>query len=150
MTNLQATGFTSQVGEVETVGTCVTYGFGWGSNKRNRHTVGQVCPTYPLSKAEFKGESNVNQLADKLAELSVDKEAVEQVRVFAAQEKHHGEITKAIIDKYAGVNEEENKNKNVYLCSVCGFEYVGDLDKESDDYICPICGCKKGVFKLQG
>ena len=100
-----------------------------------------------LSKAEFKGEGNVNQLADKLTELGVDKEAVAQVREFALQEKHHGEATKAIIEKYAGVKEEDNKNKNVYVCSVCGFEYVGDLDKESDDYICPICGCKKAVFK---
>ena len=104
-----------------------------------------------LSKAEYKGEGNVTQLADKLAELGVDKEAVEQVKIFAQQEKHHGEVTKAIIDKYApGVNIEENKDKKVYVCSICGFEYVGDLDKESDDYICPICGCKKGVFKKQG
>ena len=101
-----------------------------------------------LSKAEFKGEGNVNQLADKLAELGVDEEAVAQVREFALQEKHHGEATKAIIEKYAPkINEEQNKDKSVYVCSVCGFEYVGDLNKESDDYICPICGCKKGVFK---
>ncbi len=102
-----------------------------------------------LSKAEYKGEGNINQLADKLAELGVDKEAVEQVRIFAEQEKHHGEATKAIIDKYAPKEDEDNSGKPVYVCSVCGFEYVGDLDKESDDYICPICGCKKAVFKRQ-
>jgi rubrerythrin len=102
-----------------------------------------------LSKAEYKGEGNVNQLADKLAELGVDKEAVEQVRIFAEQEKHHGEATKAIIDKYAPKEDVDNSGKPVYVCSVCGFEYVGDLDKESDDYICPICGCKKAVFKRQ-
>ncbi len=102
-----------------------------------------------LSKAEYKGEDNINQLADRLAEIGVDNEAVEQVREFALQEKHHGEATKAIIDKYAPKEIEDNTGKPVYVCSVCGFEYVGDLDKESDDYICPICGCKKGVFKKQ-
>ncbi len=102
-----------------------------------------------LSKAEYKGEGNVNQLADKLAELGVDKEAVEQVREFALQEKHHGEVTKAIIEKYAGVNLEENKGQKVYVCKVCGFEYVGDLDSEPADYKCPICGMPKTVFEKQ-
>ena len=99
-----------------------------------------------LSKAEYKGEVNINQLADKLAESGVDKKAVEQVREFALQEKHHGEITKAIIEKYAP-KEEDNSDKPIYVCSVCGYEYAGDIESESDDYICPICGCKKGVFK---
>ena len=44
-----------------------------------------------LSKAEYKGEGNVNQIADKLEQLGIDKKAVEQVREFALQEKHHGE-----------------------------------------------------------
>ena len=46
-----------------------------------------------LSKAEYKGEKNINDLADKLAELGIDKKAVEQVKEFALQEKHHGEIS---------------------------------------------------------
>ena len=100
-----------------------------------------------LSKAEYKGELSINQLADKLVELGVDKEAIKQVRIFAEQEKHHGEVTKNIIEKYAPKYEEDASKKTVFVCSVCGFEYAGDLDKEPDDYICPICGCKKGVFK---
>lgn len=102
-----------------------------------------------LSKAEYKGETNINLLADKLASLGIDEKAVAQVREFALQEKHHGEVTKAIIDKYAPKETEDNSGKPVYVCSVCGFEYVGDLDNESDDYKCPICGCAKGVFKKQ-
>lgn len=100
-----------------------------------------------LSKAEFKGENNINQLADKLAELGVGEEAVAQVREFAVQEKHHGERTKAILDKYAGA-EVNNEGQKVYSCSVCGFEYVGDLDNEPDDYKCPVCNMPKAVFKL--
>ena len=102
-----------------------------------------------LSKAEYKGEGNVNQLADKLEQMGIDKKAVEQVREFAQQEKHHGEATKAIIEKYAPKVEEDNSDKSIYVCSVCGFEYVGDINSEPEDYICPICGCKKGVFKRQ-
>ncbi|MBQ6533802.1 MAG: hypothetical protein IJI37_01410 [Opitutales bacterium] len=100
-----------------------------------------------LSKAEFKGEGAINALADKLAELGVDKEAVEQVREFAAQEKHHGEATKAIIDKYAPKEDGQAYNKPVYACKVCGFEYVGDLDKEPDDFRCPICNMPKTAFE---
>jgi len=100
-----------------------------------------------LSKAEYKGEGNVNQLADKLASLGIDETAVEQVREFALQEKHHGEVTKAILDKYAPEEDENNSGKPIYVCAVCGFEYVGELDKEPADYKCPVCGCAKGVFK---
>jgi len=100
-----------------------------------------------LSKAESKGESNINALADKLAEVGIDKEAVEQVRILAAQEKHHGEVTKTVIEKYAP--KEETENKPVYVCKVCGFEYVGNLDSEPSDYKCPLCGCAKGVFEKQ-
>lgn len=102
-----------------------------------------------LSKAEDKGDGNINKLADKLAEIGVDKDAVEQVREFAQQEKHHGEVTKAIIEKYAPVEESTDENKPVYICKVCGFEYVGDLDNESADYKCPICGMPKTAFEKQ-
>ena len=42
---------------------------------------------------------------------------------------------------------EDNSNKSVYVCKVCGFEYVGDLDKEPDDYKCPICSMQKTAFE---
>ena len=100
-----------------------------------------------LSKAEFKGENNVNALADKLAELGIDKEAVEQVREFAIQEKHHGEVTKAIIDKYAPKDEDNLSDKQRYVCKVCGFEYIGDLENEPADYKCPICAMPKTAFE---
>ncbi len=101
-----------------------------------------------LSKAEFKGEDNVNQLAQKLDDLGL-KEAADTVREFAIQEKHHGEVTKSIIDKYAPKNEEDNTQKSVYVCAVCGFEYEGDITKEPEDYKCPVCQMPKTAFKLQ-
>ena len=101
-----------------------------------------------LSKAEYKGEGKLKKLADALRAKGLS-EAADSVEYFALQEKHHGIKTEDIYNKYAGVNIDENKSEKVYVCSVCGFEYEGDIDKEGDDYKCPICGCKKGVFKLQ-
>ena len=100
-----------------------------------------------LSKAEYKGEGNLKKLADALRSYGLS-EAADSVEYFALQEKHHGIKTEDIYNKYAGVNAEVNGSGKVYVCSVCGFEYEGELDNESDDYKCPICGCAKGVFKL--
>ena len=69
------------------------------------------------------------------------------MREFAIQEKHHGERTKAILDKYAGEYAEETNGQKVYSCSICGFEYVGDLNNEPNDYKCPVCNMPKAVFK---
>jgi len=97
-----------------------------------------------LSKAEFKGEDNVNQLAKKLENLGL-KDASKVVQEFALQEKHHGEVTKAILDKYS--HDEPDLSNLVYVCSVCGFEYSGDINSEAEDYKCPVCGMPKTVFK---
>ena len=101
-----------------------------------------------LSKAEFKGEGNLNKLADTLMEKGLN-EAAESVEYFALQEKHHGIKTEDIYNKYAPKEENKTEIKKVYVCSVCGFEYEGELENEPDDYKCPICGCAKGVFKQQ-
>ncbi|OOM78860.1 flavin reductase [Clostridium sp. BL-8] len=47
-------------------------------------------------------------------------------------------------------NPVENKAEK-YVCSICGYEYSGDIPFEElpDDYICPICGQPKSVFKKQ-
>ena len=99
-----------------------------------------------LSKAEYKGEGNINKLADALRTKGLS-EAADSIEYFALQEKHHGIKTDDIYNKYAP-KEEVAKPEKVYVCSVCGFEYEGELDNEPDDYKCPICGCAKGVFKL--
>ncbi|OYP57862.1 flavin reductase (DIM6/NTAB) family NADH-FMN oxidoreductase RutF [Lachnotalea glycerini] len=45
---------------------------------------------------------------------------------------------------------KENKTDK-YVCSICNYEYNGDIPFEDlpDDYICPICKQPKSVFKKQ-
>lgn len=38
--------------------------------------------------------------------------------------------------------EETSKSEQAYRCRICGYIYEGDLTKEPDTYLCPIC--KKG------
>lgn len=33
-----------------------------------------------------------------------------------------------------------------YVCSVCGYVYEGDINKEPDDFHCPVCGVDKTMF----
>jgi len=44
---------------------------------------------------------------------------------------------------------EEKKDKDVWVCTVCGYEYNGDVPFEElpDTYKCPICKQPKSVFK---
>ncbi len=34
-----------------------------------------------------------------------------------------------------------------YVCEVCGYIYEGDITKEPDDYVCPVCKQPKSSFK---
>ena len=99
-----------------------------------------------LSAAEFKGEETINKIAGALRAKGLS-EAADDVEYFALQEKHHGIKTQDMYDKYAPKNEAAPEK--VYVCSVCGFVYEGDLETEPADYKCPLCGCAKGVFKLK-
>lgn len=40
----------------------------------------------------------------------------------------------------------EPKNKTGYKCSICGYLYEGDIEKENDDFVCPVCKQNKKVF----
>lgn len=33
-----------------------------------------------------------------------------------------------------------------WVCDLCGYVYEGDLTKEPDNYVCPICGAGKSLF----
>jgi rubrerythrin len=40
----------------------------------------------------------------------------------------------------------EAPSNEVYVCSVCGYEYHGDITKEPETYVCPQCGFPKSAF----
>ena len=98
-----------------------------------------------LSKAEYCGEKAILGLSDKVKESGFT-EASEVLKTFAAQHRHHAEVTSELVEKYAPDDVKQNTKKR-YVCSICGFEYEGDMDSEPDDYTCPICGTPKSVFK---
>lgn len=101
-----------------------------------------------LMAAETNGEGMVKGLADKFRAAGL-AEAADEMEIFAKQEGHHGVILKKILEKHKPelLNVE---GKTIYVCGCCGYEYIGDLDSEPEDYVCPVCGQPKKVFKLKG
>ena len=97
-----------------------------------------------LQKAEAAGEASVMKMATRFREAGLD-EAAAEMEVFAAQEGHHGALLQEILDKYG--KNADTTGKKVYVCAVCGYEHVGDLDTEPEDFVCPVCGQPKKVFK---
>jgi rubrerythrin len=99
-----------------------------------------------LQKAEAAGEAALMKQAARLREEGFDDAAAE-VEVFAKQEGHHGALLQELLDKYK--KNIDTTGKKVYVCGVCGYEYVGDLDAEPDEYVCPVCGMPKKVFRAK-
>ncbi len=44
------------------------------------------------------------------------------------------------------IEETVQEEGLAYKCTVCGYIYKGDLTKEPDDYLCPLCKQPKSVF----
>ncbi len=103
-----------------------------------------------VRKAETNGEAQVKAMADKIRAAGFGA-AADEMEVFAKQEGHHGVLMTEILEKYlpAEAEAEAVPDRKVYVCPVCGYEYEGDLDGESDDWTCPLCGQPKSVFKLK-
>lgn len=62
---------------------------------------------------------------------------------------HHVVKGKAPKNAPTYVKEEvtaEQPEEEIYVCTVCGYVYHGDLTKEPDDYVCPICKQGKDKF----
>ena len=68
--------------------------------------------------------------------------------IFAQQEGHHGVMMDEILKK-AGqpVESVVPEGQKVYVCPVCGYEYIGDIGAEPEEFTCPLCGQPKKVFK---
>ncbi|MBR5304620.1 MAG: flavin reductase [Candidatus Gastranaerophilales bacterium] len=62
--------------------------------------------------------------------------------------KYYHEVIKGRAPKTAPtyIEEEITKEGIKYKCSICGYIYEGDIDKENNDFFCPICKQPKNVF----
>ena len=100
-----------------------------------------------VMKVEINGEAKIMEMAAKFREAGL-AEAAAEMEVFAKEEGHHGKMLEKILRKYQPELLEDKEGK-IYVCSCCGYEYVGDLDSEDDSYVCPLCGQKKEVFHLK-
>ena len=101
-----------------------------------------------------QGEQNSSDAIEKTAdELTAEglTDAADIMRFFAKQSRTNSQNLKKLIEKY---NHEENNfkvtqnSRIVYRCTLCGYKYNGDINFESDDYVCPICGQHKSMFEL--
>ena len=97
--------------------------------------------------AEYAGEKTVKDFADKYRAAGL-AEAADEMEIFAKQEGHHGEMMEALLKKYKP-EALDVAGKKIYVCGCCGYEYIGDLDAEPEDFVCPVCGMQKKVFKLK-
>jgi len=62
--------------------------------------------------------------------------------------KYYHDVIKGKAPKAAPtyIEEEISQNGEKYKCSICGYVYEGDINKENDDFICPICKQPKNMF----
>ena len=97
-----------------------------------------------VKKAEIAGEKQVKEMADKVRAAGFAA-AADQMEIFAKQEGHHGEVIDEIFKKY-NPKKVDTAGQKVYVCPVCGYEYVGDINSEPDDWVCPLCGQPKSIF----
>ncbi|MBE8949701.1 MAG: rubrerythrin [Quinella sp. 3Q1] len=93
-----------------------------------------------VGKAETKGEAQVKELADKVRAAGFAK-AADEMEIFAKQEGHHGVVIDELLKKYAPENSVAPGQK-VFVCSICGYEHVGDAPPE----VCPLCGQPASKF----
>lgn len=63
-----------------------------------------------------------------------------------------GNETVSDTDNVSDASSDAFEKKSVYKCSVCGYEYDGDIpfNELPEDYVCPICKQPKSVFVKLG
>lgn len=62
---------------------------------------------------------------------------------------YYHEVIKGKAPKNAPTYRKETEAQagEAYVCDVCGYVYEGDITKEPDSYVCPICKVDKSHFK---
>ena len=98
-----------------------------------------------IMHAEYEAKTNVKNMSDKVRAAGFAQIA-DQMDIFAKQENHHGEVLEEMIKKFKPKNIETVPQK-VYVCPLCGYEHIGDLSKEPENWTCPLCGQPKSAFK---
>ena len=63
--------------------------------------------------------------------------------------KYYHDVIKGRAPKTAPTYIEEKvvADSEKYKCSICGYIYEGDINRENADYVCPICKQPKSVFE---
>lgn len=97
-----------------------------------------------VKKAEIAGEQQVMAMAEKVRAAGFT-DAADEMEIFAKQEGHHGVVIDEILKKY-NPPKIDTTGKKIYVCPVCGYEYVGDINSEPDNWTCPLCGQPKSAF----
>ena len=98
-----------------------------------------------IMHAEYEAKVNVKNMSDKVRAAGF-KEIADQMDIFAKQENHHGEVLEELIKKFKPKDIVTAPQK-VFVCPLCGYEHIGDLNEEPDDWTCPLCGQPKSAFK---
>lgn len=62
--------------------------------------------------------------------------------------QYYHEVIKGKAPKNAPTYREEVV-QDKYVCDTCGYVYDGDISKEADDFVCPICKQAKSHFHLK-
>ncbi|MCR5085038.1 MAG: hypothetical protein K6A65_06005 [Succinivibrionaceae bacterium] len=108
---------------------------------------------------EEKADAKMAATIERVRALGTDEaqRAAEGMELIKAQEAYHAKIMGMLIARHEGRPMEGSAapapepaaapaGEKVYVCKVCGYEYVGNLDDEPDDYVCPICHKGKEAF----
>lgn len=102
-----------------------------------------------VKKLEIEGEGRVKAFADKFRAAGFAGIANE-METFAKEERHHGIVIDEILQKYKPDSKQvDTAGKKIYVCPCCGYEYVGDINSESNDWTCPVCSQPKKDFTLK-
>ena len=78
---------------------------------------------------------------EAIAKLFDDKQAQRSIHYAIEAEKIHEKLYADAKEKVK--NGEDLEDKDIYICPVCGFTYVGDNPPEK----CPVCGVPKDKFE---
>ena len=85
-----------------------------------------------------------------IAELKAGSESIKGTPMTY---KFYHEVIKGKAPKYAPTYiEEPEQSAEKYVCTICKYEYNDSLvpfEELPDDWVCPICGAPKSVFKKE-